>query len=42
MKRYTLNERGRAIFIEFPLVVLVALLAGTNLIEVVARWIMGY
>ena len=41
MKRYTLNERGRTIFIEAPFVILCALLAGTNLVEVIVRWMIG-
>jgi hypothetical protein len=41
MRKYTLNERGRTIFIEAPLVLAATLLAGTNLVEVIARWIMG-
>ena len=42
MKRYTLNERGRIIWIETPIVIAVVLLSCTNAIEMIARWIMGY
>lgn len=42
MKRYHLNERGRFIWIELPIIILAALLAGTNLIEVIFRWMIGY
>jgi hypothetical protein len=42
MKRYTLNARGRTIFIETPIVILAVLFTCTNAVEVIARWIMGY
>jgi hypothetical protein len=42
MKRYTLNERGRIIWIETPIFAAVILLTCTNALEVIARWIMGY
>ena len=42
MKRYTLNERGRIIWIETPIVIVAVLLTCTNALEMIARWIMGY
>jgi hypothetical protein len=42
MRKYELNERGRIIWIETPLVIAVVLLTCTNALEMIARWIMGY
>lgn len=41
MRRYTLNDRGRAIFIHVPAIIVVAILSSTNAIEVIVTWIFG-
>jgi hypothetical protein len=42
MKRYTLNERGRVIWIETPIFLAIILLTSTNALEMIVRWIIGY
>jgi hypothetical protein len=41
MKRYTLNERGRIIWIETPIFVAAVLLMTTNALEMIVRWMLG-
>jgi hypothetical protein len=41
MKRYTLNERGRIIWIETPIFVVAVLLMTTNALEMIVRWMLG-
>jgi hypothetical protein len=42
MRRYTLNERGRTIFIETPIVAIAVLFTCTNALETLVRWMLGY
>jgi hypothetical protein len=42
MKRYELNERGRLIWIEIPVVTVAVVFTCTNALELVVRWIYGY
>lgn len=39
MRRYTLNDRGRAIFIQIPGIIAVAILTSTNAIDLFVTWI---
>jgi hypothetical protein len=41
MTRYTLNNRGRAIFIYGPTSVFVILAATTNILDLIVTWIFG-
>ena len=41
MKRYTLNERGRVIWIETPIFLAIILLTCTNALEIIVRWMLG-
>jgi hypothetical protein len=42
MKRYELNERGRLIWIEIPVVTIAVVFTCTNALELVVRWMFGY
>jgi hypothetical protein len=41
MKRYTLNDRGRMIWIYIPTIILVVLFTATDILEVLVTWIFG-
>ena len=41
MKRYELNDRGRFLWIEIPVVTVAVLFSCTNALEMVVRWMLG-
>jgi hypothetical protein len=41
MTRYTLHNRGRAIFIYVPASAVVTLAATTNILDLIVTWIFG-
>jgi len=41
MKKYTLNERGKTIWVYFPTVILIVLFTSTNILDLIVTWTFG-